>query len=123
MTPRKPPSQHKLHYKTQRVPQNSHPLVKLLFVEMNAQQLTMKELAERSGVRRETIRQWKTRANPLLTHVDACLNVLGVRIIAAEMDDDQVEAWRRGEGSFSFRRYVYRNGHPNALQDDGATHA
>ena len=123
MTKRKPPDLHKTPYRKQRVPDKAHPLVRMLFRQMNMHQMTMIELAERSGVKRTTIRQWKTRANPLLTHIEACLNVFDVSIIGVEVDEDQVASWRQGRGRFVFRREVHGDGHQDAQQDNGAAHA
>jgi transcriptional regulator with XRE-family HTH domain len=123
MTARKPPELHRPHYRKQRVPEHAHPLVRYLFRLMNQHLMTMKELAERSGVQRTTIRQWKTRANPLLTHIEACLNVFDVNIIGVEVDEDQVKSWRQGRGRFVFRSEVHGDGHQDAQQDNGAAHA
>lgn len=64
------------------IPTNTHPLVKLLFIEMNAQQIGLLDMAERSGVSKNTIVCWKRRAIPNLANIDACFNVLGMKISA-----------------------------------------
>ena len=64
------------------IPTNTHPLVKLLFIEMNEQQIGLLDMAERSGVSKNTICAWKRRVVPNLVNLDACFNVLGMKISA-----------------------------------------
>lgn len=62
-------------FKRHRVPPGAHPLVVRLFDTMNREQCSIKQLSERAGVAIQTIRQWKTRANPTVTALDACFGV------------------------------------------------
>ena len=57
-----------------------HPLVKLLFDEMNDQRVAMIEMADRSGVSVNTLRNWRRRASPTLDNLAACFQVLGIEI-------------------------------------------
>lgn len=63
-----------------KLPTNAHPVVHTLFTEMNGQMTTMAEVAERSGVNAHTIRGWRGRWVPTVANLDACLNVLGLRL-------------------------------------------
>lgn len=62
------------------IPQQAHPLVKRLFTEMNRQQLGVLDLAERSGVNKNTLKDWRTRTMPTIDNLEACLNVLGLEM-------------------------------------------
>ena len=62
---------------------NAHPLVRALFAEMHKQQVTMIEMAERSGVSRETLESWRSKRVPDLVNLEACLNVLGLHLTAS----------------------------------------
>lgn len=62
------------------VPTNVHPLVRRLFEEMNYQRIGVLDLAERSGVNKNTIKDWKNRSMPRLDNIDACYNVLGLKL-------------------------------------------
>lgn len=58
------------------VPVHAHPLVRRLFDEMNRQQTTVTEVAERAGLRRGTISDWRYRRSPAVADLQAALNVL-----------------------------------------------
>lgn len=67
-----------------RIPLNAHPAVRRLFAEMNAQQCSQTEMARRSGVNRNTLKDWKTRTTPTLDNPEACLNVLDLELVVRE---------------------------------------
>lgn len=62
------------------VPQASHPLVRSLFAEMNHQQIGVLDMADRSGVNKNTLRDWRTRTIPTVDNLDACFTVLGLKL-------------------------------------------
>lgn len=66
------------------VPMSGHPLVRRLFVEMNAQQVGVLDLSERSGVNKNTFKDWRTRSVPTVDNLDACFNVLGLELAVRE---------------------------------------
>lgn len=66
------------------VPASAHPLVKRLFVEMNAQRIGVLDMAERSGVNKNTLKDWRTRTVPTIDNLDACFNALGLEIAVRE---------------------------------------
>lgn len=70
------------YFRKMRVPEHTHPLVKKMFEEMNEQRIGILDLAERSGVNRNTINEWKYRCMPRLDNLDACYNVLGMKLEA-----------------------------------------
>jgi transcriptional regulator with XRE-family HTH domain len=76
-----------LRYKPVTVPKGVHPLLAFLFEQMILNQTTYTELAERSGVARNTIIQWRTRGNPNIVLLDACLGVFGYTIYARTIPD------------------------------------
>lgn len=67
------------------VPDRAHPLIKRLFQEMAAQQAGVVEMAGKSGVNKNTLKDWRTRGNPRLADLEACFNVLGFDIIVKEI--------------------------------------
>ena len=63
-----------------KIPTNTHPLVTQLFEKMNQEQIGLIEMAERSGINKNTISDWKHRCMPRLDNIDACYNVLGLKL-------------------------------------------
>jgi transcriptional regulator with XRE-family HTH domain len=55
-------------------------LVRRFFEEANKQLTTMQEIADRSGLRRVTISEWRTSKNPTIVSFQAALNVLGLEL-------------------------------------------
>lgn len=70
-----------------KVAQNSHPCVRRFVEEMNEQQTTFAEVAERSGVGIDTMRFWQTRHMPRVDLLDAALNVLGLELCVRKRRD------------------------------------
>jgi len=68
-------------------PAHAHPLVKRLFAEMNAQQCSQEMMAARSGVGRNTFKDWRTRTDPTLSNLEACFNVLGFELVARKIKE------------------------------------
>lgn len=64
------------------VPVRAHPLVRKLFEEMNRQQIGMLDPAERSGINKNTINDWKNRSVPQVHNLAACFTVLGLELTA-----------------------------------------
>lgn len=63
-----------------RVPESTHPVVRRLFEEMNHQQIGLLDMAERSGVNKNTLKDWRIRTVPTVDNIEACFNVLGLTI-------------------------------------------
>jgi len=51
--------------------------VRFLFEEMYRQKVCHYDLAERVGLHRDTLRNWRTRYNPRINDLEAALNYLG----------------------------------------------
>lgn len=68
------------------IPDNAHPLVKRLYEEMLEQRVGLADLAERSGVDRNTINAWRNRQSPNVANLEACFNALGRRLTDVPMD-------------------------------------
>lgn len=66
------------------VPAGAHPMVRRLFEEMERQQCGVLEMAERSGVNKNTLKDWRTRTMPRVADLEACFNVLGFDVIVRE---------------------------------------
>lgn len=67
-------------FRSLKVPEHVDPLVRRLFVEMNRQQIGLLDMAERSGVNKNTICDWKRRTSPQVHNLMACYNVLGLKL-------------------------------------------
>lgn len=70
------------------IPTNTHPLVSRLFIEMNKQQIGILDMAERSGVNKNTICDWKRRSIPKIDNIDACFAVLGMKLTVGVKHND-----------------------------------
>lgn len=69
-------------------PTLAHPIVRRMFDEMNHQQIGILDMAKRSGVNKNTLRDWRTRTTPSVVNLAACLSVLGMRLqIVREKDN------------------------------------
>lgn len=66
--------------KRYQIPYDCHPVVTEFFEEMKQQKCTYKMMMERSGVDSQTLSAWRTRTNPTITNLEACLNVLGLTL-------------------------------------------
>ena len=62
------------------IPQHSHPLVRQFFTELNEQQTTITEVANRSGHFRGTISDWRYNREPTISSFEAALNVLDLEL-------------------------------------------
>jgi hypothetical protein len=76
-------------FRTLQVPTGVHPLVRLIFTEMNEQRIGTRDLAERSGVSAFTVEQWKFRRSPKLDCLEATLNALGIELTTRRMVDHE----------------------------------
>lgn len=63
------------------IPKHCHPLVRRFFEELNEQQTTVTEVAERAPFRRGTISDWRYRKEPTLSNFEAALNVLDLELV------------------------------------------
>lgn len=77
-----------LRYHPRKIPEHGHPLVRFIFEQMNKQQVTYREVEQRSGVAVPTMKQWQDRANPNLLNIEAVLNVLGYTLLPVRKKDD-----------------------------------
>lgn len=69
------------------IPQHAHPLVRRLWHELNKQQTTIAELADRCAVHRATMRQWGRKNHPRIDHLEAALNALGLGLKVVELEE------------------------------------
>lgn len=78
-----------LYYRKIKSYPKAHPIVQALFKEARYQQVGLSEIAEATGVARETIQNWGLRSSPMLVNVEAAGAFLGLKLV-----------WRRvGDGS------------------------
>lgn len=68
------------------IPQHAHPLVRQLFAEMNHQRIGIMDMAERSGIAHGTFKGWRTKHCPRVAELEACFNVLGMRLTTRRCD-------------------------------------
>jgi hypothetical protein len=67
-------------FRSHTVPDHVHPLVKRLFEEMNAKEMTLGALEEKSGVSQHCFHNWRKRTSPRIGDLEACFNALGLRL-------------------------------------------
>lgn len=70
-----------------RVPARAHPLVRQLFETANDHRLCLIDLAERSGVNPNTLKDWRTRTVPNVANLQAAGNVLGLELVWRRIRD------------------------------------
>lgn len=66
------------------IPRRCHPMVKRFIRELNRQQTTLTEVADRAGLRRGTLSDWRYRREPTLSNFEAALNVLDLELLIVE---------------------------------------
>ena len=69
------------------IPRHAHPLVRQMTEIQNAEQMGMLDLAERSGVNKNTLSEWRKRVTPSVANLEACLNVLGYELVIRRKRD------------------------------------
>lgn len=67
-------------FRTLKIPQHAHPLVQELFIQMNYQRIGLSDVAERAGIARNTFQGWCNKHNPRVGDLEACFNVLGMKL-------------------------------------------
>ena len=60
-----------------KIPDNSHPLVREVFEIANDERIGLLDLAERAGLSKNTLQDWRTRSMPTVAKLNAVGNVLG----------------------------------------------
>ena len=68
---------------------HAHPLVKSLYDIVIQQQLSLTELARRSGVSVNVLINWRTKSNPNVASLEAALNTVGYRLAVLPMQEDR----------------------------------
>lgn len=71
------------------VPDHCHPIGMFICQEMRRQRAGYCDVAERSGIDRNTIRAWRTRNSPTLAGVEAVLGALGYELRGARKPETQ----------------------------------
>lgn len=66
-----------------------HKFVTVLFENMIAQNIGVNHMSDRSGVSANTLSDWRTRTMPNIPNLDACLNVVGKKLIVVPIDFDE----------------------------------
>lgn len=75
-------------FRTLKIPQRAHPLVRALFKEMNHHRIGVTDVAERAGIARNTFQGWCAKHNPRVGDLEACFNVLGMELKPVHRRDD-----------------------------------
>ena len=66
------------------IPKHSHPFVKLLFEQMNDQGIPLDECGRLSGITPSAISGWRKDRNPKIGDIEACLNVMGLKLVTVK---------------------------------------
>ena len=67
-------------------PYNMHPLVSELFATAHQRGVSIPAIAARAGFAPKTLYDWRTRTNPTVPNLEACLNVLGLELAIRERE-------------------------------------
>ena len=78
------------------IPASTHPVVRALFVEMNAQLATMAEVSDRAGIGFDTLRFWRSRSMPRVDLLDAALNVLDLQLAVVPIGTRDANGFAQG---------------------------
>lgn len=62
-----------------KIPESINPLVRKLYERMNYRHITIKAVAESSGISRHTIEGWR-KTNPRVPDLEAALNAVGLTL-------------------------------------------
>ena len=62
------------------IPTNASPLVTELFRLMNEEQIGVLDMSERTGINKNTFKDWRTRTVPKITDLEACFSVFGLKL-------------------------------------------
>lgn len=69
---------------------HAHALVREFVALLNAERLTLTEIAARSGIRRPVMHRWRIRSNPTIAMFEAALNAAGYELrIARRRKSDE----------------------------------
>lgn len=68
-----------------------HPLVRALYEEMHKQKVTDADMVERTGINKNTFKDWRTRTVPRVHDIEACFNVLGLTLKPAKIKEEKHE--------------------------------
>lgn len=63
---------------------NNHPLVKLVYSQLDDQNISYNKMAKLSGVDVSTFSNWKFKCSPTLINIEAVLNALGYDLKAVK---------------------------------------
>lgn len=63
------------------IPAGAHPLVRRFIEELNDQDTTLTEVAQRSGIDRQTISHWRYTTVPTLAMFEAALNAIDLELV------------------------------------------
>ena len=75
-------------YRQVTIPERCHPLVKELFLEMRKQRLGVVDMADKTGINKNTLKDWRTRTMPRIADLEACFNVLGYTLGMKRMTNE-----------------------------------
>ena len=66
------------------IPAHAHPLIRRMVEIANDHKTVMREVAERAGLRPETVCNWRYRNSPRLADFEAAINALGYELHIVE---------------------------------------
>lgn len=68
-------------------PDGTHPLVRPLIARCNELRMPMSEVCRRAGLDDQTLEKWRKTTNPTVINLEAALNVVGLRLAVAPIDE------------------------------------
>lgn len=70
------------------IPPHTPPLVRKLFEIANRDKTLLCEIAERAGLKRGTIKDWRHKSNPSVPNLQAAFNALGYELVVRPIRED-----------------------------------
>ena len=68
------------------IPRKGHPMVKILFMEMNRQRVGIREMARRAEISHESLSSWRKLMAPRIDLIERCFNILGLTLMPIPQD-------------------------------------
>jgi DNA-binding phage protein len=75
------------HFRSYKIPERAHPLVKQIYREMQSRQITIEAVVNATGVSRGCFKSWRDKANPQLGSLEAIATYLGFDITLTKMKE------------------------------------
>lgn len=83
------------HFKWLKIPEQANPLVRELFRLMQKHRVGVLEISHRSGINKNTLKDWRARTCPTVDNIEACFNSIGYTLAVVPIDKSTPAEKRR----------------------------